>query len=505
MAIKDGIDFDYAIKQIINRTSPNIIEQSKILESDKMNKTFNEIEKTLNTLYEKTRYIEDAIEYAQAFLDAKVRDFDAEMTSIIKEIEDVSDITKNSAYVSYNVPLKENLVAINDNGETLAPLKIRDDKLILGSDDEITWDFSSIVRQSDSIPFDDNLNSVFDSRMYRSIYLEEKIAKDGLREVITVHFEKPRTINLLDFKKSNCIVYDVRFGLINGYEERFVNFEDIDRSNRICQYISFEIKCETYDTITYEIDKSKVSENLWSDLRQFEKAKVSNTTNEYVNKLKTEYILSRTVTEGISGEKTTQRYGSSVDKDTIMVNMYSYIFSLDQIEFKQVSNLADGYFLSEPITIGKLGENEYINICTKQSVDANCSIEYSIIDGKREIPIMRIDDVLVENEFIYSNKATRFLRSFDDTMPNYVPEVVKKDGLVVNESFDSVVSKSELDGRYSITYKPLKDCYNYVPLNPEIRIKAYVRTYMKNAKTSPSIEMITIKKYGEDTVWINKF
>lgn len=77
--------------------------------------------------------------------------------------------------------------------------------------------------------------------------------------------------------------------------------------------------------------------------------------------------------------------------------------------------------------------------------------------------------------------------------------------MAINESFDSVIGKNELDGRYSITYKPLKDNYNYVPLNTEIRIKAYVRTYLKGAKTSPSIEMITIRKYGEDTVWINKF
>ena len=503
MAIKDGIDFDYAIKQIINKTNPQIIEQSKILESEKMNKTFEEIEATLNTLYEKTRYIEDAIEYAQIFIDTKIRDFDAEMTSVIKEIEDVADMTKNTAYLSYNVPLKENLVAINDNnGDYLAPLLNKDDKLVLGTSDEITWDFSTITRQSDSIPFDDNLNTVFDSRKYRCIYLEEKIAPDGLREVITVHFERPRTINLLDFKKSNCLVYDVRFGLINGYEESVVNFDDLDRTNRTCQYIKFEIKCETYDTITYEIDKNKISENLWGDLKQFEKARLS---AQCVNKLNTEYVISRTVTSGATGEKTTNRYSSTEGKDTISITMYAYIFGLDQIEFKQVSNTTDGYFLSEPINIGELGEKEYINIYTKQSVDANCSIEYSIIDGEREIPILRVNDDLVENEYIYSNSPTRFVRCFDDTKPGYIPEIVKKDGLAINDSFDSVTGLQDLDGRYSITYKPLKNCYDYTPLNPDIRIKAYVRTYIKNAKTSPFIEMISIRKYGEDTVWINKF
>ena len=67
--IKDSIDFNYAIQQIISKTDFEIIEQDNILESDKLNKSFSEIEKTLNTLYEKTRYIEDAIEYASSFLD----------------------------------------------------------------------------------------------------------------------------------------------------------------------------------------------------------------------------------------------------------------------------------------------------------------------------------------------------------------------------------------------------------------------------------------------------
>ena len=42
MAIKDGIDFDYAINQITKKVAPEILEQSKIMESDKLNKTFKE-------------------------------------------------------------------------------------------------------------------------------------------------------------------------------------------------------------------------------------------------------------------------------------------------------------------------------------------------------------------------------------------------------------------------------------------------------------------------------
>ena len=84
MAIKNSIDFSYAINKITSKVEPEIIEQGAILESEKFNKTFKEIEESLNTLYEKTRYLEDAIAYSKVFLDTKVREFNDEMQSTMK-------------------------------------------------------------------------------------------------------------------------------------------------------------------------------------------------------------------------------------------------------------------------------------------------------------------------------------------------------------------------------------------------------------------------------------
>ena len=146
MAIKDSIDFDYAIKQITKELQPEIIYQDKIMESGKLNRTFSEIETSLNTLYEKTRYVEDAIEYAKIFLDTKIRDFDAEITSIMEEIEDVTDITKNSAYYTYNVPLKESILKIKHSNETLMPLINQNKSLVLSAEEETIYDFTSLLK-----------------------------------------------------------------------------------------------------------------------------------------------------------------------------------------------------------------------------------------------------------------------------------------------------------------------------------------------------------------------
>ena len=507
MAIKDSIDFDYAIKQITKELRPEIIYQDKIMESGKLNRTFSEIETSLNTLYEKTRYVEDAIEYAKIFLDTKIRDFDAEITSIMEEIEDVTDITKNSAYYTYNVPLKENILKIKHSNETLMPLINQNKSLVLSAEEETIYDFTSLLKQTDSIAFDDNVKKAPFDKKYYSIYLEEKIMPNGLTETITVHFNDPKPINSLNLKPVNCTVSNIKFGLVNGYEEIVKKLEDVDKSTRICNYIKFDLTCVNYETVIYEIDLNKSSDDAWGSLKYFELEKIGRASTKIDREfLMTEHILSRSTINKTTNERDTIVYrNAEAEADLMTLHMYSYIFSLEVMEFKYSEMNVEGYFESEPIHIGRLGEKEYINISTKHTVDTNSSIEYSIIDGEREIPIMRIEDSIVYNERIYSNKDTRFNRAMNTATPGYIPEVVKKNGLVINESFESVSSKKDLDGRYSITYKPAKNNYDYVPLNPEIKIRAYVRTYEKNPRLSPSIEMITIRKYGEDTVWINKY
>jgi hypothetical protein len=196
--IKDSIDFDNAINNIITKTKTNIILQNNILESEKLNMTFTEIEKSLNTLYEKTRFIEDAIEYATTFLNTKVKEFNDEMYSVMKEIEEDVDSSKKLAYITYNVPLKANNISIKDkNNNNLQPLILKDKVLTLGNKINKSYKISSVKRITDTIPYDDTLNNLAINNNYRAFFLEEKIAQEGLTETLVVYFKNPVTIELL--------------------------------------------------------------------------------------------------------------------------------------------------------------------------------------------------------------------------------------------------------------------------------------------------------------------
>ena len=343
--IKDSIDFDYAIDAITAKIEPEIINQGTILESAKFNKTFEEIEKSLNTLYEQTRYLEDAIQYARVFLDTKVKDFNEEMDSIIKELDEAIEPTKNLAYLSYNVPLKQNLVSINDrdNGANkLPPLLSKDKKLTLNYESDSDISFSSIYRLSDSVPYDDNLLDSITSKRYSAIYLEEQVVKDGLTETLVIHFNNPVTINIFDFELSNCNIKNIRFGLINGIEEYASDYKLISNNiSRTCIYIKFDLVCTNYEMIEYEVDKNKITDNLWNDLKQYEIAKISDL--DKVNKLNAEYIISRTTINRLTQEKDREAFASSDNKSIMKLKLYSYCFGLSKFNFKYVKPYTAGY------------------------------------------------------------------------------------------------------------------------------------------------------------------
>ena len=66
--LKDNTDFDYNISKLKEDLNIDITLQDEIMDSEIMNTSLKSIENNLNTLYEKTRYLEDAIDYAKTFL-----------------------------------------------------------------------------------------------------------------------------------------------------------------------------------------------------------------------------------------------------------------------------------------------------------------------------------------------------------------------------------------------------------------------------------------------------
>lgn len=500
--INDTIDFDYAINKIGENTTPMVYLQSNVLNSDNLNKSFEEIEKTLNTLYEKTRYLEDAIAYTRAFLETRINDFHNDINSVLHEIENTADSAKNLSYISYNVPFVKNTKTITDrDGITnIRPLVIRNNELTLDYLIDKEQNFSMWSRMGDSIPYKDNLKNV-KTEPYRTVYLEEKLAPTGMRETIYVYFNEPTLVNCLNIKPVNCVVKELKFGLVNGIEEYVGDYTvGMSIDNRICTYIKFDLVCMNYDSLVYTLDKKLMTDNLWSKIQEFEYNQMSNIETKFDASV----IISKTVTSASSGEKRTIAYNSKENKTTTNLKMYSYVFGVDEFDIKNSEYHSDGYMISDPITIGSLKEGEYIRLAVKHTKNDCCEISYAILDGDREIPIGIMEEEWVENELIFGNIDTRFEMDFDSSL-SYEGEIIKKNGARIDTSYiDAKAQALESNDRYSISYKTGMDYYNYKPLNKTIKVKCYIRTFGK-VKNIPYISSIAIRKYGEESLWINRF
>lgn len=499
--INNTIDFDYAINKIKEATNPTIYLQGDILNSEHMNKTFQEIERTLNSLYEKTRYLEDSIAYTKSFLKTKIDYFSSDIESILKSIENEADSAKNLSYIGYNAIFTKNAKTLLDRNRAteLAPLAIRNNKLTLDYKIDKNQDYSLWTRASEYVPYKDNIDKVKEEA-YRTIYLEEKLVPGGLSETIYVALPEPTIINRLDMKPVNCDIKNLKFGLINGIEEYVGDYTvDMPISSRVCTYIKFDLVCHYYDLNEYVLDRELISEDIWSLAQEFEYNQITNVGTKFDASV----FISKAITNSQTGKKTTVTFGPKNNKSISTLKMFSYVFGLDTFAIKNSEFNSDGYMISEPITIGSLKEGEYIRLAVSHQKNECCEISYSIIDGDREIPISIMDEDWIENELIFGDVDTRFEMDYDRGY-TYEGEIIKKNGSLVEMSFlDAKINAGKDDNRYCVSYKTGADHYDYKPINKTIQVKCYIRTFGV-IKSAPYISNITVRKYGEESLWINR-
>lgn len=173
-----------------------------------------------------------------------------------------------------------------------------------------------------------------------------------------------------------------------------------------------------------------------------------------------------------------------------IIHKFTYFFGLDKLYMKDVSLNDTCCFISEYINVGSLKLGEYIELDATCDISDNASIEFYILDGEMEVPIVPINDKLIQNEKIFHGMPTRF--EIDETSAYTI---------FYNQSPSEVdlATAIQKESGYTITYKP-KGGYTYRPLNQDIKIKAILRSY-SDTKYAPRITSMKIRKYGGDALW----
>lgn len=479
---KTNIDFQYSINQI-QREIPNVsFPQDTILDSEKMNITFKNMEDSLNTLYENTRYLEDAIDYCHAFLNLKIEEYSQDIKNTLKSIEDIRDINKNASYLEYTVPFRDDMSIKKDRDSSVISTIInKNDYLSLGIKNEKNIILGNIDKKSTYVPYKSNLKNISEEA-YRTFYIEEKIANKGIVETIIITFKEPTNINYIDIKPVNAEIQNFRLVYANGIED-YKEYKSGIIQDAIVAQIKFELVNKKYTNAKYYMQKSKVTDDVWNQIKDFE----YKYTLDVNSKLEMEEVIARVQGETVNIYQT----NISNQSDVIEKNMYTYIFGIDSIAIKYIEQEKDSCFISEPININKLKDGEYIQLHTEQVLSETCTVEYSLLDGDIEIDILPYGQDFIKNEKLFAALPLRFLGHESETY------TIKKDGMISDISLDD--AKLQVLSRFSVDYFP-EEKYNYTAINNNIRVKAVIRKY-SNQIDSSYIKNIKIRKYGGDTPW----
>lgn len=475
------IDFNYSLEQIKRPIPLNYNKQGKYLNSDDINTAFKNMETSLNMLYENTRYLEDAISYCNAFLNLKIEEYNQDIQKILKGVENIRDINKNSAYIEYLCSFEDDLSIKKDRNDTIiSNMLLKEKSLMLGIKSSKDIEYLNTTKTSSFIPYYNNLENI-KTEFYRTFYIEEKIANKGISETITINLEHPTEINYIDIKNVNSNIENFRLVYVNGTEE-YIKYESGIIPKAIVAQIKFDLVCKKYNTSIYYMQKDKITDDIWNKIKKYEFKYALDITS----KLEMEEVIAR-----IHGDST-EVYNTSFDKNNIVEkSMYNYMFGIDSIVIKNIEQEQDSCFISQPIDINDLADGEYIQLHVEEVLNEDTTIEYSILDGDVEIPVLPFGSKIIKNEKIFNALPLRFNQDYS------LAVIIKKDGITTDISLDD--AKTQLLSKFSVDYFP-EENYNYKPINSNIKIKAVIRSY-SNATNNSYLKAIKIRKYGGDVPW----
>ena len=219
-----NIDFDFSekIKYLLDNTKNISLEkQNMYLNSNIINNNFKIIENELNSMYEKTRILEDIIDYMKLYINNEIENYMLDCRNLLKDIEVLSDINLKEEinYTAINVPFIYNtLEYIDRDGTVLKNCDIYNNKIVLSQNKDITVQINSVSIVRNEALFNletinDNKDNIIYNKPYLIEYELDSIVNNGINELIRLNFNKEE---ITEYKKyvEETVVYDATYHLL---------------------------------------------------------------------------------------------------------------------------------------------------------------------------------------------------------------------------------------------------------------------------------------------------
>lgn len=217
MDIKNIFDFEskvnFLTESYTENISDNIKHQNSFMNSEIANNNFTEIENNLNALYERIRVLEELIDYAKIYVNNEIDGVITECRGLLNEIENMNDMHFNDMknYTVLNVPLINNDSAqyTDRDGTSLETCEIYNNIISLSGTVKDIADIKTVSVSSTEQVYENNPDDLVNNNVYRSHYLLDNVASNGVTETITISFGEAKNINSIKIKLSNCNAYGI--------------------------------------------------------------------------------------------------------------------------------------------------------------------------------------------------------------------------------------------------------------------------------------------------------
>lgn len=464
-------DFNANLDFVINRTLETAVKgeikaQDKIMKSKDFNETFSYIEDSLNYLYEKQRTLQDIINYSNIYLKNEINNSIEECKLLLNEIEGSRDTVKNDTFVRYTVPFNSGVLSVTDRDEeTLPNCYISNGNLISSYNLSESYDITKVflVQEDKAACVSSSYENIAETRSYRSFYKFDRPQGEILTEKLTLVYDKPVKINRINLNVSNCKVQVINLLL---EDDRTISVNDIKKLSNADKYPADEL---------YLMDKFK-------DV-YIKKIEIILIAGNY-KRTKLDY------NDYKSGEDFWEAIDTETEIDATNKTFYYYLFGIDNLSVELIKAEESSAFVSKPVQIDAINENENLTLETSDYG----FIEYYILDGTKEIPILPEGVTKVRGEKIFYKTPTRFIINPEEDV------IVYMNGNKTSLTLQEANEKNDKNILYTVDYTPVLESIDNI-INKEIKVKAIIRNYNNNDSL---IKKISIKKNGGGKLWIDK-
>ena len=140
----------------------------------------------------------------------------------------------------------------------------------------------------------------------------------------------------------------------------------------------------------------------------------------------------------------------------------------------------------------------YITLEGTQSGDG--SVEYSILDGSQEVPILPVGATyVIKEKLFYDLEADQITTRFPIDLIQGIDPVLYEDGHIVQKEYTQLAPEDFRDHTYCLTYTAAGNTQEYIPVASEIRLKIIIRQY---GQEPVSIHNLLIHRYGGSVLWM---